>query len=184
MKASLIALTWSDSQTLDLPGVRGVRLIAHQHAFYDPIARFFREHTREDERIYTGLYRHDAIVINNPILHAVTGRASCCRYSELHRAVADRAIVQREIIADLERHNVRAIILWKFGWSDTRLDGFKAASMAAVSDGGSTLLDEYIVERFEAIAQYDEYLVMWRKGAAAPRLAPQSSRPPSQAASR
>ncbi len=158
-----VLIEWSGSSVLDLPGVRGVRLGAREHAYYDPIARFFREHTREDERIYVGLLRHDAIVISKPNLYAVTGRASCCRYSELHPAVADRIAAHREIIADLEHHDVRGIILWKFGWSNDVLDEFKARSIAAVADGGSTMLDEYIAERFEPIAQYDEYIVMWRK---------------------
>jgi len=163
MKMYLMAVEWSDSTVLDLPGVRGVRLSAQEHAYYEPIARFFRENTRENERIYAGLLRHDAIVINKPIFYAVTGRASCCRYSELHPGVADRITVQREIIADLERHNVRGLIIWNFGWSNAVLDEFKARSMAAAADGGATLLDEYIAERFEPIAQYDEYVVMWLK---------------------
>ena len=72
------------------------------------------------------------------------------------QGVADRVPVQREIIADLERHQVRGIILWKFGWSNAVLDEFKARSMAALTDGGATVLEEYIAKRFEPVARYDQ----------------------------
>jgi len=42
--------------------------------------------------------------------------------------------------------------------------------MVATDDGGATLLNEYIVERFEPIAQYDEYVLRWRKDAMKPTL--------------
>ena len=161
---------WRDSAVLDFPGVRGVRVSRSEHSYYEPIARLVREHTRPDEKIYAGLLRHDAIVINKPILYALTGRSSCCRHSELHPGVADRTSVQREIIRDLEKHDVRLLVLWKFGWHDEILDKFKARSMAALPDGGSTFLDEYIADRFEAIAQYHEFIVMWRKDVPKPAV--------------
>ena len=72
---------------------------------------------------------------------------------------------QQEIIRDIEHHNVRAAIIWKFGWPDTVLDQYRSGFKAATDDGGATLLNEYIAERFEPIAQYDEYVLMWRKDA-------------------
>ena len=129
---------------------------AQEHAGYQPIAELFREHTREDERIYAGLLRHDSIVSSRPIFYALAGRASCCRYSELHAGIADRSAAQREIIADLERHNVRAIVIWKFGWTHEVMDQRRARITAAVGDGGATFLDEYIAERSDPIAEYGE----------------------------
>ena len=156
-------IDWPGSRVLDHPGISGIRLSDLEYSYYDPIARFFRDHTHEDERVYSGLLRHDAIVHSKPILYAVTGRASCCRYSELHRKVVDRAVVQQEIIADIERHKVRAVLIWNFGWPDKMLEGFKAKSMAAVADAGATLLDDYIAARYEPVAQYHEYVIMWLK---------------------
>ena len=135
MQVYRMSTAWSESRLLDLAGVRGIRLGPQEYGYSHPIATFFREHTNEDERIYAGLLRHDAIVINKPIFYAVAQRRSCCRYSELHPGVADRIEAQQEIIRDMERHDVRVLIIWKCGWSNTVLDEFKARSRAAIYDG-------------------------------------------------
>ena len=166
----LVLNGWSKSKILDLPGVKGIRLSDKDFNYYYPIGAFLRQHTAQNERIYSGVLRHDAIVVNKPIFYAVAQRRSCCRYSELHPGVTDRLKTQKEIISDIERYDVRAAIIWKFGWPDTILDELRADYVAATDDGGATLLNEYIAERFEPIAQYDEYILMWRKDATKPTL--------------
>src|SRR5262249_10598922 len=71
---------WSKSRILDLPGVKGIRLSDKDFNYYYPIGAFLRQHTAQNERIYAGVLRHDAIVINKPIFYAVAQRRSCCRY--------------------------------------------------------------------------------------------------------
>jgi hypothetical protein len=155
---------WRGGHVLDVPGARGLRVPSSVYDAYAPIIEFLQANTDEDERIYVGLARHDAIVINDWILHVLARRRSCSRYSELHRGVADVAEGQREIIRDLERHGVRAVVLWKFGWPDSVLDRRLALHRAKIPELGSTLLDEYIAEHFDLLAEYGEYLLMWRKG--------------------
>jgi hypothetical protein len=154
---------WREGQVLDVPGARHLCVPARVHAAYPPILAFLRANTGEDERIYVGLARHDAIVINDWSLHVLARRRSCTRYSELHRGVADVAAAQREIISDIERHGVRAVVLWEFGWPDSVLDHRLALHRAKLPELGSTLLDEYIAEHFELVARYGEYRLMWRK---------------------
>jgi len=154
---------WRGSRPLDLEGVRGIHLRPREFEVYEPLGRLIRERTQSDERIYHGVLRHESIVVNNPIMYAVAGRRSCCRYSELHPGVTDRASVQEEIIEDIEKHDVRAVIIWKFGWSDEVLDKIRDTNRAAVEDGGSTKLNEYIASRFESIAEFGQYDLMWRK---------------------
>lgn len=170
MQIFLVAREWPGSRMLDLPGFEGIRLGDREFSYYHPIGTFLREHTDADERIYAGVLRHEAIVINKPIFYAIAQRRSCCRYSELHPGVTDRLGTQQEIIRDIEHHNVRAAIIWKFGWPDTVLDQYWDGFKAVTDDGGATLLNEYIAERFEPIAQYDEYVLMWRKDASKPAL--------------
>lgn len=162
-------MQWRDNQLLELPGMRARYYPSHIFDAYLPIVEFLQKNTREDERIYVGLARHDSIVINDWSLHTVAGRRNCCRYSELHRGVADVVEGQREIIRDIERHQVRAVVLWKFGWSDEILERRLEGLRLRLPEAGSVVLDEYIAEHFDLLAQHGEYLVMWRKGIPKPK---------------
>ncbi len=155
---------FSQSQRLGLPGSGGILVSKRDYDVYHPITNFIREHISHDERIYVGVQRHDAIVINNLRFYHLTGRRNCCRYDELHPGVTDRADVQQEIIDAINEHRVRCVVIWKFGWSDKVLDKIKAKNMTAVDGLGAELLDQFIAARFEPLAQYGEYLLMWRKG--------------------
>jgi hypothetical protein len=163
-----VAYEWQGSRTIDIPGTRWVRVPARQYEVYEPIAKFIREHTREDERIYVGVERHDAIVITDMRFHYLTGRLSCCRYSELHPGITDRLEVQHEIAEGIEAAGVRAAVIWKFGWPQERLDKIKARRMAAVDGVGESWLDDYIEANFEPLAQHGEYVLMWRRDALPP----------------
>jgi hypothetical protein len=85
-----VALNWAEHRTLDLPGIRWIRLSDREYGIYEPIARFLREQTEEGEYIYVGVARHDVFEGNDARFYYLSNRLSCCRYSELHPGVADR----------------------------------------------------------------------------------------------
>jgi hypothetical protein len=165
MEAYWLLHSWPESRSLDMPGVRGVRVSLKEYNVYEPIARFVRENVPEDEAIYVGVWRHDAIVITDMRFLFLTGRRSASRHHELHPAVTDREDVQRRILREIESERVRCAVLWKFGWPDERLDQILARRAAALPELGSTLLDEYLRHEFEPVLERGEYVVMWRKGA-------------------
>jgi hypothetical protein len=165
MNAAAVVYEWPTSRVLRLPGFTGIRVPARVYDSFQPIGEFFRRHVPEGEYIYTGLVRHDSIVINNSLLYAIAGRPACCGFTELHPGVADRLPVQQEIIRELEQRGVRAIALWQFGWSDDVMNARKRRTNAGVPDAGSTLLDAYIAAHFATVARHGEYLVLWRRGA-------------------
>ncbi len=167
---------WPGSRVLELPGLRGVRLPARLYDSFAPLGEFIRAHVPENEPIYTGLLRHDSIVINNALLYAIAGRRVCCGYTELHPGVGDRAPVHRNIIRRIEASGVRAMVLWEFGWTPEVMEARKRHTMAAVPDAGSTILDRYISDHFEPGAQYGEYHILWRRGTPRPDLDARSSR--------
>ncbi len=137
-------------------------------AYFVGVTDFLLRNTEPDERVHVGVARHDAVVIGNQRFYVLSGRRPATRYNELHPGIVDRASVQREMIADLERHDVRCVVLWNFGgdnpdWSGAALDGFVARRVAAVPELGATLLDAYIAERFAVVETHDEYDVLWRR---------------------
>ena len=166
--AAAVVYQWPGSRVLDLSGFRGIRVPAHLYESFHPLGAYIRSHTSSGERIYTGLVRHDAIVINNSLLYAIAGRPPCCGFTELHPGVGDRAPVQQEIIRRLEANRVRAVVLWEFGWPTAVLEARKQHTVAGVPDAGSTLLDQYIATHYDVVERYGEFLVLWRRDAAAP----------------
>jgi hypothetical protein len=163
MQIAQIRLEWEGSQVLDIPGARWIRLPARSHDVYHPVVSFLRRTTHEDEQIYVGVERHDAIVVNDPRFYYLAGRLGCCRYSELHPGVTDRIAPQREIIEDLEKEGVRAVVIWRFGWPDSVMARVKKQRMAEAPGTGATLLNEYIAEHFAVIMSRGEYDVLWRQ---------------------
>lgn len=166
--AATVVYQWPGSRTTDIPFIRGIRLPERSHSVYEPILRFVREHVPPEEPIYAGVTRHDAIVISNPAFYYLAERPSATRFDELHPGFADRSDYQQEIIDDLERQGVRCVILWRFGWNDDMLDAIKAARRSKLPELGATRLDEYFSREFEPLAQYGEYLLMWRRGSPRP----------------
>ena len=59
--------------------------------------------------------------------------------------------------------------------SETQLEQFRRDGVVfplralSGSEAGALVLDEYIAEHFELLAQHGEYLVMWRKGIPKPK---------------
>ncbi len=51
LAGSYVAQNWAGHRTLDLPGIRWIRLSDREYGIYEPIARFLREHTEEGEYI-------------------------------------------------------------------------------------------------------------------------------------
>ena len=155
--------TWSDSRWLGLPGADWIRVSALDRKNYREICDRILRWTRPDERIYVGLARHDAVVITAPEFHYLTKRRSATRHHELHPAITDREDVQREMIRDLERHDVRCVVLWHFGWAPERLDAIVARRREKIPELGATLLDDYIRERYRSVTWAGEYELLWRR---------------------
>jgi len=162
--AAEVAYLWRNHAKLDFPSAAGVLLPQREYQVYQPIVSFIREHVPESEPIYVGLVRHDAVVISNQIFYYLAGRPVASRYNELHPGVADRGEVQREIIADLDRLNVRCAVLWDFGWPKRLVDEMLANRQRHIPELGATTLDEFLRREFQEVGRYGEYVLVWRKG--------------------
>ena len=150
--------------TLRFPSVAGVRMPEQRYRIIQPIVSYIRENVPESEAIYAGLVRHDAVVINNQNFYFMSGRRVASRYNELHPGIVDREEVQREIIADLERLNVRCAVLWDFGWPKAYMDNILARRRRQIPELGSTVLDQYFADNFQQVGRFGEFVLVWRKG--------------------
>jgi hypothetical protein len=163
-----IVVFWPDHAVMDFPPVAGIRVPRPNYEFIQPIVSFIREHVPESEPIYAGLMRHDVPVISNQNFYFLAGRRIASRYNEIHPGFVDLESVQREIIDDLERQNVRCAVLWEFGWPKPLMDAILADRRRKIPGIGATLLDEYFRREFQEVARYGEYVLVWRKGGPIP----------------
>jgi hypothetical protein len=152
------------SRTLGIPGTQGIRVSRASYEAYRPIYDFVRRNVPPDEPIYVGVQRHDAIVINDLRFYYLLRRRGSGPHYELHPGIADSEQNQQAMIRAIDRHGVRCVVLWRFGWSDDVLDRIKARRMAAVEGLGATSLDEFLGAAFEPIGEYDQYVLLWRRG--------------------
>jgi hypothetical protein len=168
-RAAEVVYFWRDHETMPFPSAAGVRISRKSYDIYQPIVSFVRQHVPDSEPIYVGVVRHDAVVISDQSFYYLAGRRVASRYNELHPGFADREDIQREIIRDLNRLQVRCAVLWEFGWPKPVLDDIVAFRQRHIPELGSTVLDEFLRREFEQVARYGEYILVWRKGVPLPR---------------
>lgn len=112
--------------------------------------------TAPDERIYVGLSRHDRVFANDAMFYFLAQRPSATRYHELHPGVTNTLPVQQEMVADLERHRVRYLVLTNM------FEGANEPNDSARSTG-VTLLDEYIAAHYRTANVIGPYRILVRR---------------------
>lgn len=127
------------------------------------LAELVERYVPEDGRLYAGERRHDIAITSPKRLYFLLGRRPAVRYHELHPAITDTEPVQREMLEDLERHEVRLVILRRT-FPDDHLDRWRDELRRDVPSVGATLLDETLRERFVHEAQVGAYEVLRLKG--------------------
>jgi hypothetical protein len=135
-----------------LPRAGRVQLPREQLA----VAQFLQRMTQPDDRIYSGVGRHDRVFVNDVMLYFLAERHSATRYHELHPGVATTLPVQQEIAADLERHAVKYVVLL------TMFDEVSEPNDSAMSSG-VTFLDDYIRSRYRLSVAFGPYQVLARR---------------------
>lgn len=163
MGVAEVVTQWPGSSLVGMPSASGIRWSGRDANSIGAAAAYLREHLEEDEPFYSGLARHDAVVIGNQRFYWLTGNPPCTRYNELHPGYADSISGQQEIIASLEQGPVRYCVLWSFGWSSGVLDSIAAKRKAFRTDLGAKRLDFYIAENYAEEARFGEYRIMCRR---------------------
>jgi hypothetical protein len=121
---------------------------------YQELVLFLQKNIPQGERIFVGNSRHDRIFSNDVMLYFLSGRQSALKYHELVPGTADTALVQREMISDLERHKVRYLVLF---------DNEVIEPNASGKGTGVVLLDDYIRSNFVYLKTFGQYAVWIRR---------------------
>jgi len=115
--------------------------------------RYVRARTRSTDPIFVGVQDHSKVWLNNLRIYWLADRPIGVRTFQLQTKVATEAPFQRETISDLERNNVRWLIIDcappSGDWTYTKQHY-----------QGSKLLDEYIARNFRVQARFDHLAVL------------------------
>jgi hypothetical protein len=112
---------------------------------------FVNKNIPEHESLFVGNQAHDKVFVNEVLLYFLLDRPDATRYPELHPGITDRIDVQQEIIGDIQKNNVQWVILATHPSAEPNLSQYGE---------GSTLLDQYLAENFEAVKTFDRYVVL------------------------
>jgi hypothetical protein len=123
---------------------------------YEAAINYIRERVPPGEPIYVGNYQHDMTVTSDVLFYFLAERGSGTHYHELIPGLTTRLDVQRVMVEDLERTGVRYIVL-----RDERLA--LEASNSSSRSSGVQLLDRYIREHFEPVAEFKDYVIARRR---------------------
>lgn len=105
------------------------------------------------EKIFVGNNRHDLIYNNDIMFYFLSGRHSATKYHELFPGLATSRAVQAKIVEDLQRNNVRYLVL---------LSRFQNPGVTT-EPVPVRLLDDFIAQNFQPVEKFGDWSVWERK---------------------
>jgi hypothetical protein len=117
---------------------------------------YLDKHTTVDERVMFANSQHERTMINETDLYFLANRLPGTRYTQYDPNMTSRREVQEEMIASLERYAVHVVVL------SSLFDDYVEDQPVLVLPG-STLLDEYLRDRFIPTARSGVYTILERK---------------------
>jgi len=121
-----------------------------------PLLEYIEKHTTARERVLFANAQHERTWINESDLYFLADRLPGTRYSQFEPNMTTRREVQEEMIESLEHYAVRVVVL------SSLFDGYWEDQPVTMLKG-STLLDEYLRDRFVPTARYGVYTILERR---------------------
>ena len=140
---------------LNVDRAQGVYLNAAAEHNLSLALAFIQSDVPSNETIFVGNTQHQRIAVNNAMFYFLAGRQPATKYVDLHPGVATTAIVQNQIINDLNTRDTKYVVLWGGGNSTE-------PNMSA-TPSGVTNLDDFIATHFVQVAHYREYTIYARQ---------------------
>jgi hypothetical protein len=113
------------------------------------------EASDSDPRILVASMRHDRVHYNAVILYFLSGRASGTYFHDFIPGLTTTRVVQERIVADLQKNNVRTIVIWK----DTLPE---EPNLSRVSSH-VFVLDDFLRSEFVPVRDTDDYRMLVRR---------------------
>jgi hypothetical protein len=146
-----------------LPGLAGVLVPDSYEHDCAATARSLAQHSQEGAPVFVGTGsardgllapEHDRILLNDALLYLVLGRRAGVRQHAFVPGVTTTESAQRELVADLERHDVRIVVLAL---------GLYREEPNRNAERGAKLLDDWLFDHFAPVSATAGYAVLVRR---------------------
>lgn len=125
-------------------------------AQWSEAVKFLIETVPSEQRLFSGVTRHDKIFINDIMIYFATQRLPATRWHHFDPGLQTRADVQNAMAAELDQRAVGTIVL------ESDWDNIAEPNASAVSSG-VTVLDDYIRIHYETIKRFGTITVLSRR---------------------
>jgi Dolichyl-phosphate-mannose-protein mannosyltransferase len=119
------------------------------------VVEYLDTHTKPGDTLYVGLAHHDRIYINDNITYFATQRLPATKWSHFDPFLQNRADIQSEMIADLERNKPPYVVL------DTEFEQAHEPNGSSVSTGVH-LLDDYLQSHYSFAMRFGAMTILKR----------------------
>jgi hypothetical protein len=147
----------ADRAELRLPVADGVRVAKSGREPLERTVHWVQDHTGPGEPIYVATKRADLVTAGAPLLYVLADRPNPTRYDIAAPGVITSAPVQQEIVEDLDRYGVRAVVRW------TAAESAAHEPNRAGESSGVTILDDYLARMYRRSARYGDYVLLERR---------------------
>jgi hypothetical protein len=154
--ATVPSLGGAPPEARSIRGARGIRPPPDQLAALDYVQRM----TGPEEAVFVGNARHDRVLWNDIMFYFLARRPIPTRYHHFDPGLTTTVRVQREIIEELRRNDVRYVVL--FSGAELGPEPNRSA------EAGSSLLDEYIRAHYRPVYHSGNYEVLRRNDTSEP----------------
>lgn len=117
---------------------------------------FVVANTQPRDPLYVGVTHHDRIFANDNLTYFAAGRLPATKWSEFDPGLQNQAVIQQQMIADLERNPPPYLLL------DAEFDEVREPNASSVSSG-VLLLDRYLAAHYVRVRTWDEVSAWQRK---------------------
>lgn len=115
--------------------------------------KYIQQYVEPEKHIFIGNLRHDRVVYNDIMFYFLSERHSATKYYELHPGLTTTEEIQKKIIDEIKKHNVRYIVLW--GGSETVIEPNQSNKSSGVF-----LLDNFIHKKYKIEKTFGKYLIL------------------------
>lgn len=117
--------------------------------------KYIQKKVDKSEKIFVGNLRHDKVVFSDVLFYFLSNRKSATKYYELHPGLTNTKKIQEAIINDLNKKDVRYVVLWS-GSEDAEEPNESSKS------SGITELDDFIHKNYKFETKFGYYTIMSR----------------------
>ena len=136
----------------ELARARGMVGPSQQVRNYEDAVRCVQRLTRRP--IFVGLERHDALLRSDILFYFLSERPSATRWHQFNPGVTDTRDVQDQIVADIEKHDVEAVVRWQAAcWPEPNQSQYGT---------GERTLDRHLERNYRFYTAFGDHEI-WRR---------------------